>query len=64
MTVRQRLWRGVPYLILVLSVLPIIVGYFWLVLSSFMTRTEGLLPVWNLTLQHWGFLLCAPLGRG
>ncbi len=64
MTARQRFWRGVPYLVLVLSVLPILVGYFWLVLSSFMTRTEGLLPVGNLTLEHWSFLLEPPFGRG
>jgi len=64
MTVRQRLWRGVPYLILVLSVMPIIVGYFWLVLSSFITRTEGLLPIGILTLKHWSFLVEPPFGRG
>jgi len=64
MTARQRLWRGVPYLVLVISILPILVGYFWLVLSSFMTRTEGLLPVGRLTLEHWSFLLEPPFGRG
>lgn len=62
MTARQRFWRGVPYLVLVLTILPILVGYFWLVLSSFMTRTEGLLPVGNLTLEHWSFLREPPFG--
>lgn len=64
MTARQRIWRGVPYLVLVLSVLPILVGYLWLVLSSFMTRTEGLLPIGQLTLEHWSFLREPPFGRG
>ena len=64
MTARQRIWKGVPYLVLVLSVLPILVGYLWLVLSSFMTRTEGLLPIGQLTLEHWSFLLEPPFGRG
>lgn len=64
MTARQRIWKGVPYLVLVLSVLPILVGYLWLVLSSFMTRTEGLLPIGNLTLEHWSFLREPPFGRG
>ena len=64
MTARQRIWKGLPYLVLVLSVLPILVGYLWVVLSSFMTRTEGLLPIGQLTLEHWSFLLEPPFGRG
>ena len=64
MTARQRIWKGLPYLVLVLSVLPILVGYLWLVLSSFMTRTEGLLPIGQLTLEHWSFLSEPPFGRG
>jgi inositol-phosphate transport system permease protein len=38
------------------------VGYFWLVLSSFSTRTEGLKPVGNLTLEHFSFLRETPFG--
>ena len=64
MTFRQRLWTSIPYLILVFTVLPILVGYLWLLLSSFTVRTEGLLPVGNVTLKHWSFLLRTPFGRG
>ncbi len=64
MTLRQRIWGGAPYLLLVLSILPMFIGYFWLVLSSFSTRTEGLKPVGNLTLEHFSFLRESPFGRG
>jgi len=47
-----------------MSVLPILVGYFWLLISSFSPRTEGLLPVGKLTLEHWSFLRETPFGRG
>ncbi|VAW31527.1 ABC transporter, permease protein 2 (cluster 1, maltose/g3p/polyamine/iron) [hydrothermal vent metagenome] len=64
MTLRQRIRATTPYIILVLSVLPMFMGYFWLLLSSFSTRTEGLLPVGNLTLEHFSFLIETPFGRG
>ena len=64
MTLRQRIWAGVPYLILVVSVLPMFIGYFWLLISSFSTQTEGLLPVGKLTLEHFSFLRESPFGRG
>ena len=63
MTLRKRIGASMPYLILVLSVLPMFIGYFWLLISSFSTRTEGLLPVGNLTLKHFSFLLESPFGR-
>jgi len=50
--------------LLILSVVPIVVGYFWLVLSSFSTTTEGLKPVGGLTLENWSFLREPPFGRG
>jgi inositol-phosphate transport system permease protein len=37
-------------------------GYFWLLISSFSTQTEGLLPVGNLTLEHFSFLRETPFG--
>ena len=64
MTLRQRIWAGAPYLLLVVSILPMFMGYFWLLISSFSTRTEGLLPVGNLTLEHFSFLQESPFGRG
>lgn len=62
MRLRQRIWAGAPYLLLVLSVLPMFVGYFWLVLSSFSTRTEGLKLAGNLTLENFVFLRETPFG--
>ena len=64
MTLRQRIGAAVPYVLLVITVLPIVVGYFWLLLSSFSARTEGLLPVGGLTLENWSFLRESPFGRG
>ena len=64
MTLRQKLGVATPYVILVISVVPIFVGYLWLVINSFAVRTEGLLPVGGLTLDNWSFLLETPFGRG
>ncbi|RKX75625.1 MAG: carbohydrate ABC transporter permease [Spirochaetes bacterium] len=54
--------RFVPYLLLIVVTLPIIIGYVWILISTFSTRTYGLLPVdkagrpggW--TLSNWSFL--------
>lgn len=62
MKLRQRILAGAPYLLLFVSILPMFIGYFWLLLSSFSTRTEGLLPVGNLTLEHFSFLRESPFG--
>lgn len=64
----RRQWaNAIPYLLLTLSILPIVVGYAWLVIATFSYRTYGLLPVdgkgqvggW--TLQNWNFLWQKPL---
>ncbi|MCK4898027.1 MAG: carbohydrate ABC transporter permease [Anaerolineales bacterium] len=62
MTLRKRIWTAAPYIVLVISILPIFLGYFWLLISSFSTQTEGLLPVGNLTLEHFSFLRETPFG--
>ena len=64
MTLRQKIGVVAPYVILVISVVPIFVGYVWLVINSFSARTEGLLPVGGLTLENWRFLIEPPFGRG
>ncbi len=64
MTLRQKLGVATPYVILIISVVPIFVGYAWLVINSFAVRTEGLVPVGGLTLENWRFLLETPFGRG
>ncbi len=60
--------KWVPYLILGISLLPLIVGYLWLITATFSTRTIGLLPVdidgnfggW--TLDNWSFLTGTSVG--
>jgi len=63
MTLRQRIMAAIPYVLLVLTVLPIVVGYFWLALSSFSVSTEGLRST-GFTLRNWSFLSEPPFGRG
>ena len=54
--------RSLPYVLLTLSVIPILIGYAWVVIATFSFRTQGLLPVdrsgnfGGLTLENWGFL--------
>ena len=63
MTLRQRLGAALPYIILVITVLPIFVGYAWLVINSFSVSTEGLRST-GFTLSNWSFLRDPPFGRG
>lgn len=56
-------WRmSLPITVLIFLTLPIIVGYVWIVISTFSQRTYGLIPVdtegnfGGLTLQNWSFL--------
>ena len=63
MTLRQRIGATIPYIILVITVLPIFVGYAWLVISSFSVATEGLRST-GFTLSNWSFLREPPFGRG
>lgn len=54
--------RALAYGFLALSIAPIVLGYSWLVIASFSTRTRGLIPVnasdsfGGLTLRNWAFL--------
>jgi len=58
----QKIKKVLPYVFLIASVFPIVVGYAWLIIATFSLRTEGLLPVTSdgkiggLTFQNWGFL--------
>ena len=63
MTVRKKLGAAIPYIILIITVIPIFVGYFWLILNSFSVATEGLRST-GFTLDNWGFLFEPPFGRG
>ncbi len=51
--------RFAPYIVLFLLLLPLLVGYLWLIIATFSFRTEGLLPldgndnIGGLTLENW-----------
>ena len=57
-------WRGqlTPYVLLVLSLLPLLLGYLWLFISTISRRTEGLKPIdlngnlGGFTFEHWKFI--------
>src|SRR5690606_31579795 len=63
-------WPGgwTPYALLILIMLPLVLGYVWLLVATFSFRTEGIMPVnaegnfggW--TLRNWEFLTRAPTG--
>ncbi len=59
---RRILGQVLPYFLLILSVVPILVGYAWVIIATFSERTQGLLPVdsagnvGGLTLENWSFL--------
>lgn len=52
----------IPFVVLIGSLIPLFLGYLWLLIATFSTRTHGLFPVdregniggW--TLDNWGFL--------
>ncbi|GAB4527749.1 MAG: carbohydrate ABC transporter permease [Anaerolineae bacterium] len=62
MTWKQRLGNVVPFILLTILTIPVIVGYVWIVISTFAQRTYGLIPVdsngnfGGLTLENWSFL--------
>ncbi len=62
MTWRQRLGTIIPLGLLALMTLPVVVGYAWIIISTFSQRTYGLKPVdrdgnfGGFTLDNWSFL--------
>lgn len=61
MTWRQRVGKAIPYVLLIISIIPVTVGYLWLLISPFSTRTEGLRSL-GWTLSNWSFLWKPPFG--
>ncbi|MFC1960421.1 ABC transporter permease subunit [Chloroflexota bacterium] len=57
-------WPGgwTPYVVLSLILAPLLAGYIWLIVATFSSRTQGLLPldtmgnIGGLTLSNWSFL--------
>ena len=54
--------RRFSYAFLILSIIPILIGYAWLVIATLSTRTQGLLPrnaeggIGGLTIHNWDFV--------
>ncbi|MCI0796370.1 MAG: carbohydrate ABC transporter permease [Chloroflexi bacterium] len=62
----RRLRSVSPYIILIVTVTPMILGYAWLIMASFSTRTFGL-DVEGWTLSNWSEFVAPgarPFGRG
>lgn len=58
------MWRaGLAYAVLLVPTLFLLLGYAWLIIASFSSRTEGLKPV-GWTLNNWRFLWESPFGSG
>jgi len=55
-TFKERLGTAVPVIALVLMTLPVIIGYIWIIISTFSRTTYGLEPQGKLTFQNWSFL--------
>jgi inositol-phosphate transport system permease protein len=59
---REIFGSAIVYIVLIVSILPIVIGYAWLIIATFSYRTEGLFPIdaegniggW--TLRNWQFL--------
>ena len=59
---KRLLARVFPYVLLIISISPIVLGFAWLIIATFSYRTEGLFPIdaegniGGLTLRNWEFL--------
>ncbi len=59
---RHLLGQVFPYVLLIISISPIVLGFAWLIIATFSYRTEGLFPIdaegniGGLTLRNWEFL--------
>jgi inositol-phosphate transport system permease protein len=66
---RRVLGQVIPYAVLIISILPILIGYAWIIVATFSMRTHGLVPVdsegnfGGLTLQNWTFLFTPEIWR-
>lgn len=65
-SIGRRIRAVSPYILLIVTVSPMVVGYAWLVMASFSTRTFGL-DVEGWTLSNWSEFVgpgARPFGRG
>jgi len=55
-TWKERLNTAIPFALLVILTLPLVIGYIWIIISTFSRTTYGLEPQGRLTLENWSFL--------
>jgi inositol-phosphate transport system permease protein len=55
-TWKERLNTAIPFALLVILTVPLVVGYIWILISTFSRTTYGLEPQGRLTLENWSFL--------
>jgi len=53
---KTRVSNAIPFVILVILTVPIVIGYIWIIISTFSRTTYGLEPQGGLTLDNWSFL--------
>ena len=64
---REKMGRRFAYGFLILSIVPILIGYAWLIIATVSYRTEGLLPrnaeggIGGFTLRNWDFVTDAAI---
>ena len=55
-TWKERLGTAIPVTVLIILTLPVLIGYIWIIISTFSRTTYGLEPQGRLTFQNWSFL--------
>jgi inositol-phosphate transport system permease protein len=55
-TLKERLNTAIPVILMVVLTVPLVIGYVWIIISTFSRTTYGLEPQGRLTLQNWSFL--------
>ncbi|RPI84938.1 MAG: carbohydrate ABC transporter permease [Chloroflexi bacterium] len=55
-TLKERLGTAFPLTLLVVLTIPVVIGYIWILISTFSRSTYGLEPQGRLTLENWSFL--------
>jgi len=53
---KTRVSNAIPLILLVILTVPIVIGYIWIIISTFSRTTYGLEPQGGLTLDNWSFL--------
>jgi inositol-phosphate transport system permease protein len=53
---KTRVSNAIPFILLVILTVPVVIGYIWIIISTFSRTTYGLEPQGGLTLENWSFV--------